>query len=89
MSHLTPPLTPRIHVVPPGLRARIDLFFAEQGQGFNANGFLRHRLHSILELEAMSDHELAALDLTRDDILPFVFEDCFHDAGPRSRTARA
>ncbi len=74
--------TPSIQFVPPGLRGRIDLFFAEKGQGFNAAGFLRQRLDSVLMMEAMSDAELAAMDLTRDDILPFVFEDCFSDVDP-------
>ncbi|WP_292291918.1 hypothetical protein [Marivita sp.] len=61
----------------PGLRSRIDLFFAEKGQGFNPAVYIRPRLDSILRLEAMSDAELAAFGLTREDILPFVFEDCF------------
>lgn len=63
----------------PGLRARIDLFFADKGQGFNAASYVRARLPSILRLDAMSDADLAACELTRDDILPFVFEDCFAD----------
>ena len=73
--------TPHIHFIPPGLRARIDLYFVEKGQGFNPAPYIRQRLASILMMEAMSDAELAALDLTRDDILDFVFEDCFNDTG--------
>jgi hypothetical protein len=65
--------------VRPGLRSRIDLYFAQKGQGFNPSAFVRSRLPSILRLEAMSDAELADLGLTRDDILPFVFEDCFDE----------
>ena len=69
--------TPQIEFTSPGLQSRIDLFFVEQGQGFNAASLVRQRLCSILMMDALSDSELAALDLTRDDILPFVFEDCF------------
>lgn len=76
--------TPNIHFIPSGLRARIDLYFAEKGQGFNAANLVRNRLGGILMMEAMTDSELAALDLTRDDILPFVFEDCFNDTGLRN-----
>lgn len=64
----------------PGLQDRIDLFFAAKGQGFNPAGYVRSRLASILHLEAMTDAELAQCGLTREDILPFVFEDCFADA---------
>ena len=74
--------TPSIHFIPPGLRARIDLYFVSKGQGFNPASFVRQRLGSILMMEAMTDSELAALGLDRDDILDFVFEDCFHDASP-------
>ncbi|WP_300585050.1 hypothetical protein [Marivita sp.] len=52
----------------PGLRHRIDLFFAEKGQGFNPMPMVRSRLPSILRLDAMSDAELASLGLTR--VLP-------------------
>lgn len=69
--------TPQIEFMSPGLRSRIDLFFAEQGQGFNAASLMRQRLSSILMMDALSDSELAAMGLTRNDILPFVFEDCF------------
>ncbi|MCI5111284.1 MAG: DUF1127 domain-containing protein [Marivita sp.] len=68
-----------LQFVRPGLRHRIDLYFAAQGQGFNPATFIRSRLASILELDAMSDAELAQFGLTRADILPFVFEDCFAD----------
>jgi hypothetical protein len=66
----------------PGLQSRIDLFFASKGQGFNPAPLIRQRMQSILRLEAMSDAELAAFGLTRADILPFVFEDCFADTSP-------
>ena len=68
-----------LHFARPGLRHRIDLFFAEKGQGFNPMPMVRSRLASILRLDAMSDEELAEFGLTRDGILPFVFEDCFGD----------
>lgn len=77
MSHHTT----HIHVIRPGLRRRIDLFLAEKGQGFNAALLLRQHLAEILLLEAMSDAELRACGLRRDDILPFVFEACFADDG--------
>lgn len=85
MSHV--PL--RMTFIQPGLRSRIDLFFAEKGQGFNAASYVRPRLDSILRLEAMSDAELAAFGLTRDGILPFVFEDCFAETKHRDRPANA
>ncbi len=69
-----------LQFVRPGLRDRIDLYFASKGQGFNSAAYVRSRLASILHLDAMSDAELAACGLTRDGILPFVFEDCFADA---------
>lgn len=62
------------------LQTRIDLYFAERGLGFNPFPLVRQRLPSILMPDAMSDAELAAMGLRRDDILPFVFEDCFGDA---------
>lgn len=77
--------TPSLQFVPPGWRSRIDLFFAAKGQGFNPAHYVRSRLASILMLEAMTESELAALGLTRDEILDFVFEDCFHDAGSDRR----
>ena len=69
--------TTQFHFIPADLRRRIDLFFAEQGQGFNAAGLVRQRLSSILMMDELTDSELAAMDLNRTDILPFVFEDCF------------
>ncbi|WP_349538432.1 hypothetical protein [Sagittula sp. NFXS13] len=57
------------------LGARIDLFFVEQGLGFNPYSLRRARLRHIIELEVRSDGELAELGLTRDGILPFVFRD--------------
>lgn len=75
----------QVTFIRPGLRSRIDLFFAEKGQGFNPAAYIRQRLDSILRLEAMSDRELAEFGLTRDDILPFVFEDCFAETMHRNR----
>jgi hypothetical protein len=78
-----------VQFVTPGLRNRIDLFFAERGQGFNAAAYIRPRLGSILRLDAMSDADLARCGLTREDILPFVFEDCFADTAPPKRGSGA
>ncbi|MCR9107256.1 hypothetical protein [Marivita sp. XM-24bin2] len=78
-----------LKVIQPGLRTRIDLFFAEKGQGFNAASYTRARLPSILRLDAMSDSELTNFGLTRDGILPFVFEDCFADPEPAKRRPMA
>jgi len=62
------------------IQSRIDLFFLERGLGLNPFPLVKQRLASILMLDAMSDADLAAMGLTRDDIVPFVFEDCFSDA---------
>jgi hypothetical protein len=59
------------------LQTRIDLFFVERGLGVNPFQLVKQRLPSILLLDNMTDAELAAMGLHRDDILPFVFEDCF------------
>lgn len=69
----------QVTFIRPGLWSRIDLFFAEKGQGFNPLPFVRQRMQSILRPEAMSDADLAAFGLRRDEILDFVFEDCFAD----------
>lgn len=78
-----------LQFVRPGLRDRIDLYFAARGQGFNPATYVRSRLASIVYLDAMSDAELATFGLTRDGILPFVFEDCFPDTTPPKRTPPA
>ncbi len=61
------------------LRARIDAYFVGIGQGVNAYGLRRARMHQILVLESQSDESLAELGLTRDQILPHVFRDLFGD----------
>lgn len=66
-----------LQFVRPGLRDRIDLYFAAKGQGFNPATYVRSRIASILYLDAMTDAALAEFGLTREGILPFVFEDCF------------
>lgn len=57
------------------LGPRIDRFLVERGLGFNPYGLRRARLKHIIELEVRSDHELAEIGLTRDQILPYVFRD--------------
>ena len=58
-----------------GLLARIDLFLASRGMGFNPDSERRRRLHEAFALDAMSDAELAAIGLRRRDIPAFVFAD--------------
>ena len=57
------------------LSSRIDRFLVDRGLGFNPYALRRARLRDIIELEVQSDRELAALGLTRDQILPYVFRD--------------
>ncbi|WP_425072687.1 DUF1127 domain-containing protein [Sagittula sp. S175] len=57
------------------LNRRIDTFFVERGLGFNPSSLRRSRLREIIELEVRTDHELADIGLTRDQILPHVFRD--------------
>ncbi|SHG98288.1 hypothetical protein [Marivita hallyeonensis] len=76
---------PQISFIRPGLRSRIDLFFAELGQGFNSAILVKQRLPDILMLEAMSDADLLACGLARDDILSFVFADCLADTSETGR----
>lgn len=59
----------------PGLRARVDLYLASVGQGFNAGTAYRARLHDLVALDALSDAQLIAMGLTRADIPAFVFGD--------------
>jgi hypothetical protein len=58
-----------------GLMARMDLFLASQGMGFNAGIERRRRLHEAWALNALSDPELTAMGLARKDIPAFVFAD--------------
>lgn len=57
------------------LSSRIDRFLIERGLGFNPYALRRARLRDIIELEVQSDGELAAIGLTREQILPYVFRD--------------
>ncbi|MBU2889349.1 DUF1127 domain-containing protein [Celeribacter halophilus] len=66
-----------IVILTPGLRARIDLFFASLGQGVNAYSVRRKRLGELARLDAMSDAELSELGITRDRIPHYVFRDLF------------
>lgn len=57
------------------LNAKIDNFFASRGFGFNPGTMKRARLRQIIQLEAASDADLAALGVAREDILAHVFRD--------------
>ncbi|MCT4555647.1 MAG: hypothetical protein N4A53_13240 [Pelagimonas sp.] len=57
------------------LGGKIDQYFVAIGLGFNPGRLRRARLRKIIELEAASDAQLAAMGLERDDILPHVFRD--------------
>ena len=60
------------------IRDQADRFFARIGQGFNAWLELRSRRERIEALFALSDSELAARGLTRDQIVMHVFRDGLH-----------
>lgn len=59
----------------PDWRQTLDLYLAERAHGINAYMISRARLASVARMNLMSDAELAALDLRREDIPAFVFED--------------
>lgn len=59
----------------PAARQRFDLFLASIGQGFNAWLERSSRRTEIERLEALSDRELAARGLSRDEIPRHVFRD--------------
>jgi hypothetical protein len=61
----------------PSPRALVDQFFARTGLGMNPSGLGKHRIIAIAELDAKSDHDLAQMGLTRDDIVPHVLKDLF------------
>ncbi|QDC08852.1 DUF1127 domain-containing protein [Oceanicola sp. D3] len=61
-----------------GLRARLDRFFASVGMGFNAYMESRSRMHQITRLNALSDRELNAMGLKREDIPRHVFRDLLY-----------
>jgi uncharacterized protein YjiS (DUF1127 family) len=60
------------------IRDQADRFFARIGQGFNAWLELRSRREQIEKLFALSDTELAARGLKRDEIVQYVFRDRLH-----------
>lgn len=60
------------------VRARLDRFFAALGQGFNAYVETRSRCGQIEALESLSDAQLAARGLKRDEIPRYVFRDLFY-----------
>lgn len=57
------------------IRAQIDRFFANLGQGFNAYLEARSRVGEIEFLNGLSDAELAARGIKRDRIAHHVFRD--------------
>ena len=57
------------------LNHKIDRFLAGVGLGFNPASLRRAKLHEIIVLEGQSDDDLAAMGLTREEILPHVFRD--------------
>ena len=59
----------------PKLKAILDTFFAELGQGFNAYLASRPKLVEIERLYALTDAELAEMGLARDEIPRHVFRD--------------
>lgn len=61
----------------PGWRQRLDLYFADLGQGMNAGLMIRNRLAEVAALETLSDAELALLGMDRSDIPARVFKDVF------------
>lgn len=62
----------------PGLRARLDAFFAAVGQGMNAYIEARSRKQELDRLYNMSDVDLAKMGLKREDIPRHVFRDLFY-----------
>lgn len=61
----------------PRLRQQIDRFFAALGQGVNAMVEARSRRDQIERLTVMSDAQLAARGIKRDQIIAYVFRDRF------------
>ena len=61
--------------LPATWRRDLDLFLAEHAAGMNGYMISRQRLGSLAEMYSLSDSELAAMGLAREDIPAFVFED--------------
>lgn len=59
----------------PGWRADLDRYLAERAHGMNAYVISRARLASVARMSLLSDAELAEMELRREDIPAFVFED--------------
>jgi hypothetical protein len=59
------------------MQARLDLFFAELGQGVNARRAIEERRTALVVLDGLSDADLRRLGLTRERIPAFVFRDLF------------
>lgn len=57
------------------LRARFSRLFASVGEGFVAYADRRSRRAQIEELNALSDSDLAARGISRDQIVAHVFRD--------------
>ncbi len=62
-----------------GIRAQLDAFFVGLGQGFNAYLESNSRMQEIARLNALSDADLTAMSLKREDIPRHVFRDLFYD----------
>ncbi|WP_170603596.1 DUF1127 domain-containing protein [Ruegeria arenilitoris] len=60
------------------LMRTLDDFFVKLGQGFNAYLMVQSRAAELERLNNLSDHELAEIELKRDDIPKYVFRDMIH-----------
>jgi len=61
----------------PKMRSLLDAFLSRVGQGYNAYVETRSRAAEINRLNALSDTELSALGIRREDIPQYVFRDLF------------
>lgn len=55
------------------LRAAVDLYFSQQGQGFNAHLLMRAQAEALAHMNAKSDLELLQEGMTRADIPHRIF----------------
>jgi len=60
---------------PRRFRARVAAFWAAFGRAFGAYLDRQSRYHIVQRLNAMSDQELAAMGISRDRIVYYVFRD--------------
>ncbi|WP_170477366.1 DUF1127 domain-containing protein [Ruegeria arenilitoris] len=60
------------------LMRTLDDFFVKLGQGFNSYLMVQSRAAEFERLNNLSDHELAEIELKRDDIPKYVFRDMIH-----------